>query len=832
MIRITQAKTMAAARLVALLITLLLAGCGGGADTESLPQLNLPTTTNYTGPPPATADVQSFMINLWDNIARPDRCGGCHSDTGGQAPMFARTDDVNLAYDAALSLVDLGSPSDSRLVIKVAGGHHCWEAVAAVCGDIMTGWIENWGGNTTGEAARQIELQAPVLRQVGASKTFPADTSLFEATVHALVTDVATGNCLACHSSSADPAVQQNPYFADADPGIAYAAIKPKIDLDDPASSRLVVRLRFEFHNCWGDCAANADTMQATIEQLAAGSTTDPIDPNLILSAALNLFDGTIASGGNRYEANQIALWEFKTGIGLTAFDTSGVDPAINLTLSDPDTVRWVGGWGVEILSGKLQGSTTNSKKLHDMIKSSGEYSIEAWVVPGNVAQEEARIISYSAGTMARNFHLGQTLYAYDFYNRSSTTDGNGEPFMQTSDTDEDLQATLQHVVATYDPVNGRRLYVNGVFTDDLDPVPGGTLADWDDTFAFVLGNEVSGDRQWMGVIRLVAIHNRVLTPEQILQNFAVGVGEKFFLLFNLPESIVGMPQAYILFEVSQFDSYSYLFDAPIFISLDAAATPGNIPIAGMRLGINGAESPVGQAYQNLNTQITDASYTPQGQPLSGLGTVIALERGTDSDLFFLTFEVLGNATNFVTEPAPLAPTPIDGAPASDIGIKTFDEINASFSVITGISKTDAAVSGTFTLVKTQLPTIEDIGAFSAAHEIGIAQLAIEYCNVLVEDAGKRTAYFPGFDFGAQPSVAFAARDLMLMPLIDNAMNIGLGSQPTFADVRNELGYITTPHLNLIDRLIASDNSDSVRTRNITKAVCAAVLGSAVTTVQ
>jgi mono/diheme cytochrome c family protein len=827
-----QANTVGAVRLIALLTTLVVAGCGGGADTETFPQLNLPTTTNYTGPAPATADVQSFMINLWDNVARPDRCGGCHSDTGGQAPMFARSDDVNLAYDAVLSLVDLGSPGDSRLVTKVAGGHNCWESVPSVCGDIMTGWIENWGGNATGEAARQIDLQPPVLRQVGASWSFPADSDLFRTTIHALVTDPNTANCVACHSSNANPAVQQTPYFADEDWDVAYDAIKSKIDLEEPDNSRLVLRLRYEFHNCWDDCATSAATMEAAILAFKAGTTQDPIDPNLILSAALNLFDGIIASGGNRYEANQIALWEFKTGTGTTAFDTSGVDPAINLTLSDPATVTWVGGWGVEILSGKLQGSTTASKKLHDMIKSSGEYSIEAWVVPGNVAQEEARIISYSAGTMARNFHLGQTLYAYDFYNRNSSTDGNGEPFMQTSDADEDLQATLQHVVATYDPINGRRIYVNGVFTDDVDPVPGGTLADWDDTFAFVLGNEVSSDRQWMGVVRQVAIHNRVLTAAQIQQNFDVGVGEKFFLLFSLPESVVGMPQAYILFEVSQFDNYSYLFNAPIFISLDAAATPGNIPIAGMRIGINGAESPVSQAYQNLDTQITNASYTPLGQPLSDLGTIIAAERGVDSDLFFLTFEVLGNEMNFVTEPAPLAPTPLDGDPASDIGVKTFDEINASFSMLTGIPTTSAAVSGTFTLVKTQLPTIEDIGAFSAAHEIGIAQLAIEYCNVLIEDVGERTAYFPGFDFGVQPSVAFGARDLVLIPLIENAMNIGLGSQPAFADVRNELGYITTPHLNLIDRLIASGDSDGERTQNITKAVCAAVLGSAVTIVQ
>lgn len=810
------------------LASLIVFGCGGGAGTESLPQLNLPAVTNYTGPAPVSDDVQTFMLSLWANIARPDRCGACHSETGGQAPLFARSDDVNLAYDAVLPLVNLSSPVDSRLVVKVGGGHNCWEAVPTVCATIMEGWIADWGGAATGVAARQIDLEAPVLKDVGTSKTFPVDSTLFGTTVHPIL----TANCSNCHSSAAG-AQAQTPFFADADVDAAYAAVRSKIDLDDPAESRLVNRLRFEFHNCWTNCTDDANTMQTQIEIFANSITATQVDPNLVISKALTLYDGTIASGGNRYEANQIALWEFKTGAGTTAFDTSGVDPAINLTLSGQ--VDWVGGWGIDITSGKAQGSTTASKKLHDMIKSSGQYAIEAWVVPGNVAQEEARIVSYSAGTQARNFHLGQTLYAYDFYNRSSETDGNGEPFLQTSDADEDLQATLQHVVANYDAVGGREVYVNGVFTDDTDPVAGGTLADWDDTFAFVLGNEVSGDRQFAGVIRQVAIHNRVMTPAQIQQNFDVGVGEKFFLLFSVSD-VIGMNESYIVFQVSQFDSYSYLFDGPFFFSLDPTATPGNVPIAGLRIGINGAESPVSQAYANMNTAVTDSSYDPAtGQVLSDLGTIIGLEKGPAADEFFLSFEVLGSATNVVTEPSPLAPAPVDLPPVSDIGVRTFDEINLTMSNITTVPTTNSAVAATYNLVKTQLPTIEDISTFSAAHEVGIAQLAIQYCDELVEDTTRRTAYFGvAFNFGAIPSVAFAGtnRNLVLDPLIDTTMNIGLGSQPLFDDVRNELGYNVAPQLNLIDRLIASDDSGGQRTEDITKAVCAAVIGSGIMAVQ
>jgi len=41
-----------------------------------------------------------------------NRCGGCHVQ-GGQSPQFARTDDVNLAYQAANTVVNLSQPDQS-----------------------------------------------------------------------------------------------------------------------------------------------------------------------------------------------------------------------------------------------------------------------------------------------------------------------------------------------------------------------------------------------------------------------------------------------------------------------------------------------------------------------------------------------------------------------------------------------------------------------------------------------------------------------------------------------------------------------------------------------
>ena len=56
---------------------------------------------------------------------------------------------------------------------------------------------------------------------------------------------------------------------------------------------------------------------------------------------------------------------------------------------------------------------------------------------------------------------------------RSSNSDLNGMPQLQTPDAAMALQASLQHVVLTYDPVNGRQIYVNGVNMDVPGPAEG-----------------------------------------------------------------------------------------------------------------------------------------------------------------------------------------------------------------------------------------------------------------------------------------------------------------------------------------------------------------------
>jgi hypothetical protein len=836
----------------ALALASLLAACTGGAPTTSNPVTTAATAQSYTGPAPGNADVQAFEVNLWVNINPSNRCGGCHHQ-GGQSPMFARTDDVNLAYQAANTVVNLQQPSQSIMVQKVAGGHNCWLASPQACADTLTQWIQNWAGTSSGAAGtQQIQLVAPPDITVGASKSFPGGATgaaLYQSTVYPIVHQY----CARCHSDTA--AASQQPFFASNDVvDIAYPAAQPKIVLADanptnasPAVactvtgsgmsgattclSRFVQRLVQDHHNCWSDCTQDGQQMLSAIVQMANQIPLTPIDPSLVVSKALTLFDGTIASGQGRYTDSQIALYEFKTGSGNTAYDTSGVEPELDLTLSG--NVTWVNGWGINIgQGGKAQGTTTASAKLADMIMSSGEFSIEAWANPNNQAQQNAWIVSYSGGAATRDATLAQNTVQYEGLVRSTVTDVNGMPALATNVNNTVAQAALQHVVLTYDPVNGRKLYVNGVFTGDLDTKGGGALSNWDDTFALVLGSETSGSNQWQGVLQLVAVHNRALTAAQIQQNFNAGVGEKYFLLFDV-SSLTSMPQSYIMLTASLNDNYSYLFTSPTFISLNSSAMPPTLPISGIRIGINGSEAPVGQSYIPLNVTVSPTGYNPNaGQLLATVGAVIQLENGPASDQFFLSFSQIGSHTHTYVDPVVTAPPPTPGPAVADLGVATFERINQSMAKLTGLTPLNASVAATYASVQQSLPSIPDFDAYSSSNQTALAQLAVSYCAAMVADPNLSKSFFgAGFD-GTQPGswTTNASNQSMVINAIYNNLvgtNGGtqLQSQPSLAAVTTELG-------NLISTLAAgSAGTASGGAGTISTAACAAVLSSASTLV-
>jgi hypothetical protein len=308
-------------------------------------------------------------------------------------------------------------------------------------------------------------------------------------------------------------------------------------------------------------------------------------------------------------------------------------------------------------------------------------------------------------------------------------------------------------------------------------------------------------------------------------------VGEKYFLLFNVTD-LVNLPQSYVMFEVSQYDNYSYLFRQPKFISLDESVLPGSIPLEGMRIGINGKEAAVGQAYARLAITVNDSEYTSNGQLLSTIATTIPSEKGADNDQFFLTFEQLGSHTNVYVE-AEVVPAaePTDGDPVSQVGLRTFDEINATMASLTGVSPTLEAVQTTFTTIRQQLPSSADVNGFLSSHQVAVSQLAIEYCSALIDDTTLRASMFPGFDFNtnANDIQSDTWQSQIVAPLMSSFMGEDLTTQPSPSLVEGELMSLLTGSVGLAR---CSGTCEADRTEKAAKAACASLLGSAVVLLQ
>jgi hypothetical protein len=374
------------------------------------------------------------------------------------------------------------------------------------------------------------------------------------------------------------------------------------------------------------------------------------------------------------------------------------------------------------------------------------------------------------------------------------------------------------------------------MLVDVNDPDKGAVLKDWDNGFAFVLGNETTGaaTTQWKGSIRFVAMHKRALSAEDIQKNFDVGVGARYLLLFNISE-LINLPGSYIVFEVQQLDEYGYIFAAPFFTNLEDRAPASSIPLKGLRIGVNGEEAQTGQAFANLDTRIEAGQIVDKRQLLSRIGTVVEAKSGPGDDVFFLTFDEIGGEIydkRVVIDPPPPAPPAITpGQPI--IGVRNFAEINATLSSLTGVPTTATKVKDTYSKVEQQMPTSTLINGYLAAHQMGVTQLTVAYCSELVENNTWRAAFFGNFNIDASPGAAFAnedGRNQIINPLLskllaDEVDNTSggpskLSNQADPSVLRTELG-------NLISTISATGT-----TRTTVKAACAASMGSAVMLLQ
>ncbi len=86
--------------------------------------------------------------------------------------------------------------------------------------------------------------------------------------------------------------------------------------------------------------------------------------------------------------------------------------------------------------------------------------------------------------------------------------------------------------------------------------------------------------------------------------------------------------------------------------------------------------------------QSTDSTLNEElGQRLSFLGAVIPLEKGPGDDQFFLTFDNINGVTYDRPDNPMLVISPTDLVDEAEIGIRTFDEIAATYASILAVDR-------------------------------------------------------------------------------------------------------------------------------------------------
>ncbi len=225
---------------------------------------------------------------------------------------------------------------------------------------------------------------------------------------------------------------------------------------------------------------------------------------------------GLVTAGGGE---GVVVLFDFEGLQGDVIRDRAEAGQALDLKIQDGGAVRR--SEGAVLIEGKtLIATGAPARRLTEAVRRSGAFSMEAWIEPAEADQDgPARIVTISKNTSERLFTFGQDGDRFDVRFRTSRTDRNGMPSLQSP-----VQRPIDrpaHVVFTRGEGGTARLYLNG------EPVAErrveGDLGPWKNPMRLSIGNELTGNRPWRGTIQRVALYARALSLAEVREQFAAG---------------------------------------------------------------------------------------------------------------------------------------------------------------------------------------------------------------------------------------------------------------------------------------------------------------------
>ncbi len=218
-----------------------------------------------------------------------------------------------------------------------------------------------------------------------------------------------------------------------------------------------------------------------------------------------------------------LALYDFQSVEGDIVKDLSGLGEPADLKIRALEAAR-VSDGSVELLRPTTIRSLDRVEKISDMVRMSGELTVEVWVKPsardqhGMGRTRPGRILSMSNGKDQRNFTLAQE--GDRFGTQFRIIQGGVDAWPSPPPALASPQPELTHVVYTRDRTGRARVFLNGKQAAER-MVPGDT-SDWEKT-SFFLGNEPKINEPWLGTYYLVAVYGRDLMPGEVARNFRAG---------------------------------------------------------------------------------------------------------------------------------------------------------------------------------------------------------------------------------------------------------------------------------------------------------------------
>lgn len=311
-------------------------------------------------------------------------------------------------------------------------------------------------------------------------------------------------------------------------------------------------------------------------------------------------------SGDARVWNGLLSLYDFRLVEGGLVPDRSGFGDNATLHIRTPKAVSSSEGF-LELLGPATIISNERTVKISDMVRIAGEFTFEAWIRPGETKPSEPGVVfAMSNGTDQRNFALRQEGDRYQACFRTSKTDGEAAPGLQTAPGS--ARAKVTHVVYTRDRTGRARLFLDGRLA--VEEFSAGSVSDWEKT-NLTFGSESKIRLPWRGAYYLVAVYGRDLSADEVARNFRAG-------------------RAPVWGESPALARKTHLFEARVAPLLaqrclmchDSATKNGGLDLskkaAAFAGGINGKAIQPGNARQSLVWLMTLSNAMPKGRmPLS-----------------------------------------------------------------------------------------------------------------------------------------------------------------------------------------------------------------------